>query len=105
VQQSKFLVHSGGVVHSCSVKDLDAAAEKACAYCDDFTSRFADVSVGSVGSKEGYSTVIVRSAVGEKVVQKLGAEKRPVDNSEVARLAKLKRICSKESFGDPKTQP
>ncbi len=68
-------------MHSCRVKDLDAAAEKACGFCDDFTSRFADVSVGSVGSKEGYSTVIVRSEMGEKLVQKLDAEKGAVDKA------------------------
>ena len=104
VRNGKFTLQIDGKMHSCRVKDLDAAAEKACGFCDDFTSRFADISVGSVGSKEGYSTVIVRSAMGEKLVQRLDAEKGAVDKSEVARLAKFKRIRAKKSFNEPKAQ-
>jgi len=54
--------------------------------------------VGSVGSKEGYSTVIVRSAVGEELVQRLDAEKGAADKSEVARLAKFKRERAKKKL-------
>lgn len=104
VRNGKFTLKVDGKIHSCRVKDLDAAAEKACGICDDFTSRFADISVGSVGSKEGYSTVIVRSTVGEKLVQMLDAEKGAVDKSEVTRLAKFKRIRAKKTFNDPKAQ-
>ena len=77
--------------YSCKVKDLDVAAERACRFCDDFTSQFADVSVGSVGSKKGYSTVIVRSKAGEKLVKNLDAAKEAVDKEEVIRLSKFKR--------------
>ena len=102
VRQGKFLVQTNGKMHSCRVKDLDAAAEKACGYCDDFTSRFADVSIGSVGSPEGYSTVIVRSPVGEKLVEKLEAQKDVVDSAEVARLAKFKRERCEKAFANKK---
>ena len=104
VRNGKFTLQVDGKMYSCKVKDLDAAAEKACGFCDDFTSRFADISVGSVGSKEGYSTVIVRSSVGEKLVQRLDGEKGAVDKSEVARLAKFKRIRAKKSLNNPKAQ-
>lgn len=65
VRQGKFIVHFNGKEYSCKVKDLEGATEKACHYCDDFTSQLADISVGSVGSKKGYSTVIVRSQIGK----------------------------------------
>ena len=67
-------------------------------FCDDFASRFADVSVGSVGSKKGYSTVIVRSMAGEKLLKALGVNKEPVDKEEIARLAKFKRERAKKNF-------
>lgn len=98
VRQGKFLVQAEGKMHSCRVKELDAAAEKSCGYCDDFTSRFADVSVGSVGSPEGYSTVVVRSKVGEGLVEGLEAQKGAVNRSEVAKLAKYKRERSEKAF-------
>jgi coenzyme F420 hydrogenase subunit beta len=62
-----------------------------CHYCGDFTARFADISVGSVGSKKGYSTVIVRSKAGEKLVKNFDAAKENVDKPEIVRLAKFKR--------------
>jgi len=91
VRQGKFIIGIDGRDYSCRVKDLDSAAEKACSICDDFTSQFADVSVGSVGSKPGYSTVIVRSEKGERLVKKLQASEETVDKMEVARTAKFKR--------------
>jgi coenzyme F420-reducing hydrogenase beta subunit len=98
VRQGKFNLRVDGKDYSCRVKDLDCAAEKACSYCDDFTSQFADVSVGSVGSKSGYSTVIVRSEKGEKLVKNLVAAKEAVDKAEVARLAEIKRKRAEKAF-------
>ena len=51
VRQGKFIMYFDGKEVSCRVKDLDVAAEEACRFCDDFTAKLADISVGSVGSK------------------------------------------------------
>jgi len=102
VRQGRFRVDVSGNTCSCRVKELDNAAEKACGFCDDFTSRFADVSVGSTGSGEGYSTVIVRSKVGEELVGKLDAQKEAANKAEVARLAKLKLERAEKRFADRK---
>jgi len=40
-----------------------------CKLCGDFTSEFSDISVGNVGSPEGYSTVIIRSEKGRKIFE------------------------------------
>lgn len=91
VRGGKFLLQVDGKEYDCKVKDLDGAAEKACGFCDDFTSRFADISVGSVGAKLGYSTVIVRSNVGRKLIETLVVDKEAADEQEIARVSKLKR--------------
>jgi coenzyme F420 hydrogenase subunit beta len=63
-----------------------------CTYCTDFTSRLADISVGSVGSPQGFSTVITRSKKGEEMLSLLeGYEESAVERSEIGRLAALKR--------------
>ena len=98
VRQGKFTAFVDGKEYSCKVKDLDAAAEKMCHYCGDFTAEFADISIGSVGSKKGFSTVIVRSKVGEKLLKNLNAAKDDVDKEEIVRLAKFKRERAKKSF-------
>jgi coenzyme F420 hydrogenase subunit beta len=100
VRLGKFLLEVNGKEYGCRVKDLDFAAEKACGFCDDFTARFADVSVGSAGSKQGYSTVVVRSKMGEKLVENLDASKEMVDKKEVARLSKSKQKRAKKASLD-----
>ncbi|MGD6850880.1 MAG: Coenzyme F420 hydrogenase/dehydrogenase, beta subunit C-terminal domain [Candidatus Bathyarchaeia archaeon] len=102
VRGGKFTVQTEGGEVSCKVKDLGGAAEGACAFCDDFTSRSADVSVGSVGSKPGYSTVIVRSAVGAKLVEGLVCASETADEAEVVRLSRFKRKRAEKSFAEVK---
>jgi coenzyme F420-reducing hydrogenase beta subunit len=98
IRQGKFTAFTDGKEYSCKVNDLNGAAEKACLYCDDFTSRFADVSVGSVGSKPGFSSVVVRSKVGAKMVKNLDVAKEEVDKQEVVRLSKFKMERAKKSL-------
>ncbi len=98
IRHGKFTAFINGKEYSCKVNDLDCAAEKACLYCDDFTSRFADVSVGSVGSKPGFSSVVVRSKVGSELVKNLDAAKEGVDREEVVRLSKFKMERAKKAF-------
>ena len=102
IRHGKFTAFADGKEYSCKVNDLDCAAEKACLYCDDFTSRFADVSVGSVGSKPGFSSVVVRSKVGAELVKNLECTKEGVDKEEVVRLSKFKMERAKKALVCPK---
>jgi coenzyme F420-reducing hydrogenase beta subunit len=105
IQRGKFTAQIDGTEFSCRVKDLEAAAEKACHYCNDFTSRLADISVGSVGSKRGYSTVIVRSEAGQRLVDGLDCVKEAVNREEVVKLVRFKENRAKDSFAALKNRP
>ncbi|MFA5572052.1 MAG: hypothetical protein GX799_07560 [Crenarchaeota archaeon] len=87
---------------SCKVKDLDSASEVFCAFCDDFVSRLADVSVGSVGSRENYSTVIVRSPIGGRLLKNHEFTVGRIDTKEIIRLAQFKREHSKKNVSELK---
>jgi len=52
----------------------DKSIRNACFSCSDYTSEFADLSIGNVGSENGYKTVIVRTKRGKEVI-KLAIEK------------------------------
>jgi len=78
---------------------------KNCTVCTDFTSELSDVSVGSVGSPEGWSTVIIRTEKGLKLIE--AAEKdnyiqtKPIADSGLKimeKLAKKKKSESKEEI-------
>ncbi len=73
-----------------------------CAECADFLGPAADISVGSVGSADGYSSVLVRSEEGlaafELVREKL--ELRQLDKPEA--LGKLDALDKRIAFGSLK---
>jgi coenzyme F420 hydrogenase subunit beta len=52
------------------VKDFHGAALKGCDECADFLGRSADISVGSVGSMDGWTSVLVRTERGRLAFQK-----------------------------------
>ena len=58
------------------VRDFHGAALKGCDECADFLGHAADLSIGSVGSEGGYSSVLVRTPTGriafERVRDRLG---------------------------------
>ncbi|MFX1298253.1 MAG: Coenzyme F420 hydrogenase/dehydrogenase, beta subunit C-terminal domain [Promethearchaeota archaeon] len=75
-----------------------------CNYCNDLTAELADISLGSIGSEEGWSTVITRNRKGERIFK--GAIKEGliepltfIDNiplkSKIVKVAKKKRENSK----------
>jgi coenzyme F420-reducing hydrogenase beta subunit/Na+-translocating ferredoxin:NAD+ oxidoreductase RnfD subunit len=91
IRKGKYIVRVDGKDNSVSVKELNAAVENGCLRCPDFTAVYSDISVGSVGSEDGYSTVIVRSDVGEKLLEKLDLTKAGVKKDEVTKLAIQKK--------------
>ena len=109
IHKGKYIVTIEGKEYSTSVRDLSKAVEKGCVYCDDFTAILADISVGSVGSDNGYSTVIVRSEKGKKLLEKLDLTRESVNKEEIAKLAILKKNRAKKSFApimqDVQVQP
>ena len=77
------------------VKRFHGAALKGCDECADFLGRAADVSVGSVGSAAGYSSVIVRTEAGARAVANVRSELDiiPIDSPEA--LERLDRLDKK----------
>ena len=65
--KGKFWVYtSDGEVHSVPIKDVAKYARNPCHHCCDYTSVFADISVGSVGAPDGWNSVFIRTDAGEE---------------------------------------
>ncbi|MAG35609.1 MAG: coenzyme F420 hydrogenase [Dehalococcoidia bacterium] len=79
----------GQVLLERPVKEFGDASLLGCAECADFTARLADISVGSIGSSEGWSTVFLRTEVGEKSWEM--AQHRLV-SEETDQLATVRRL-------------
>jgi coenzyme F420 hydrogenase subunit beta len=92
VKKGKFVVDIEGKSKACEVGEIESAVRASCLFCTDFTARLADISVGSVGSPDGFSTVIIRSKKGEELFGLLkGLETTSVNMDEIAKLVRLKK--------------
>jgi coenzyme F420 hydrogenase subunit beta len=69
ITKGNFIVTIGGEEKSWPVKELDAIASSSCAYCTDLTGMNSDLSCGNIGSDDGWTTVLVRSKRGDKVLK------------------------------------
>ncbi|MBS7651455.1 Coenzyme F420 hydrogenase/dehydrogenase, beta subunit C-terminal domain, partial [Candidatus Bathyarchaeota archaeon] len=49
------------------VKELEPYVVSGCSKCQDFSAELSDISVGAVGSQRGWTTVLVRSEIGEEI--------------------------------------
>jgi coenzyme F420-reducing hydrogenase beta subunit len=91
ISKGKYIVSQSGKDYAISVKELEDQASEGCKFCNDFVSRLADISIGSVGSPEGYSTVIVRSDKGRRLLEATKFDEAKVDRAELLKLAQLKK--------------
>ena len=61
------VIDKAGGAHEVKIEETDPYTFPGCGPCFDFASELADISVGSVGSADGWSTVLTRTDVGEKL--------------------------------------
>jgi len=110
ITKGRFIAYSGGSeVVNVPLAEVKGYARNSCHRCQDFTAELADISVGSVGSPDGWSTVIVRTPVGEElfraVVEEGLLEAKPISEvkpgiDSVVKLSKRKREqAAKEGGG------
>jgi coenzyme F420 hydrogenase subunit beta len=59
------VIDKAGKAHEVKIEETDEFTFPGCGPCFDFSSELADISVGSVGSADGWSTVLTRTKVGE----------------------------------------
>jgi coenzyme F420 hydrogenase subunit beta len=55
------------IVKHIPLSELEKVARPACFACTDYANDFADISVGGIGSPEGYSTIVIRNEIGQKI--------------------------------------
>ena len=75
IKKGSFIVYTkAGKEIKTPIRKMRDCVREACNYCYDFAAEFADVSVGSIGSEFGWSTVITRSEAGKDLVKRAEAE-------------------------------
>lgn len=104
--KGRFLVElRDGTTREIPLKDIKSCSRKSCAACDDFSSEYADISLGGVGLS-GSTLVIARSSVGEGLLldslgllEVEGTEVTRPSLELVSRLSRAKRTRAVRGLG------
>jgi coenzyme F420 hydrogenase subunit beta len=104
VMRGKLIVEdrSGETIFEEPIRDFHGAALKGCDECADFMGHAADISVGSVGSTDGYSSVLIRTEEGREAFEHARGklETRPLDKPQA--LDKLDALDKRVAFSSLK---
>jgi coenzyme F420 hydrogenase subunit beta len=107
IKSGKFIAKKGTEPpFEVKIKRIKDLSRLCCRTCQDYTSELADLSIGNVGSPNGWSTVLVRTDKGEKALrsaEKAGLiEIKPLTDFEpgINLVNKLSEMKKKENSGE-----
>jgi coenzyme F420 hydrogenase subunit beta len=111
IKSGKFMAHRRSEPpFEVKIRRLKELSRPCCRICQDYTSELADLSVGNVGSPEGWSTVLVRTDEGEaalRAAEKAGlVEAKPLAEFQpgMSLVDKLSDMKKRENSGKPSDQ-
>ncbi len=95
-----------GVTIHVPLEEVHEVARPACFACQDFSNEYADISVGGLGSPDGYTTTIIRTELGASVydeaIRKGYIQERTFEDAEESRLEKMMMMAKIVSFSGRK---
>jgi len=66
IRKEEFTAYGNkGAFFRIKVREMRDAVLNGCNFCPDFAANLADISIGSVGSRDGFSSVVIRSEIGK----------------------------------------
>jgi len=71
IKKNFFITNKENKVYEVDLKKFDDAVRNHCHECDEFTSRFADISFGGSGAVQGNSMIVIRTEKGEDLIRDL----------------------------------
>jgi coenzyme F420 hydrogenase subunit beta len=91
-----------------SFDDIDELMRPACRVCTDFANDFADISVGGLGSPDGFTTTMIRTDIGMKryfeAIEIGYIDEHEVKSGRELQLEKTKTLAKVISFAERKRQ-
>ncbi len=91
-----------GVAIHVPLEEIDEVARQSCFACQDFSNEYADISVGGLGSPDGYTTILMRTERGASVydeaLRKGCIQERAFEDAEESKLEKTKMLAKIVSF-------
>jgi coenzyme F420-reducing hydrogenase beta subunit len=103
IKKNFFITNKNNEVKEVELHKFDPAVRNHCKECDEFTSRFADISFGGSGAVQQNSMIIIRTETGQELitnaliegyVEKFVPKKSPIPQWKGSKLDLLKRMTT-----------
>jgi coenzyme F420 hydrogenase subunit beta len=105
IKKNFFITNKTNEIKEVELHKFDPAVRNHCKECDEFTSRFADISFGGSGAVQRNSMIVVRTETGQELitkaiidgyVEKFVPTKSPIPKWKGSKLDLLKRMTTKK---------
>ena len=102
--KEEFIVRlKDGKVHHIDLEDLDPIIRPACLACTDFSNYSADISVGGIGSPDGYTTTLVRNQAAQRMINLAVSQGYLEETTATDALEKVKKMAERKKNRGLKT--
>jgi coenzyme F420 hydrogenase subunit beta len=91
----EFNIYFSGKKLSLPITEAKSCVPRHCLVCQDFAAELADIAIGSGGSLEGWSTVIIRTEQGEKVFAGM-VEEGLAETKEIGDIVDVREIAGRK---------
>jgi len=102
IKDDFIITMTSGVTIHVPLEEIDDVARTACFACQDFSNEYADISVGGLGSPDGYTTTLLRTKLGSSVYDEAlhrgYIQERTFEDSEESKLEKTKMMAKIVSY-------
>jgi coenzyme F420 hydrogenase subunit beta len=113
IREDLILHLKNGEIKHIPLEEMKDFIRPACLACTDFANDFADISFGGLGSPEGWTTLIIRTDVGETIceealrhgyIEELSHDHESLQNDSSKTLSKLKQFAESKKGRGKETQ-
>jgi coenzyme F420 hydrogenase subunit beta len=91
----EFHIYAAGEELSFPITEAKSCVPRHCLVCQDFAAELADIAIGSGGSDEGLSTVIIRTEDGEKIFGSM-VEEGLVETRDIGDIVNIRKIADRK---------
>ncbi|MFX0155878.1 MAG: Coenzyme F420 hydrogenase/dehydrogenase, beta subunit C-terminal domain [Candidatus Hodarchaeota archaeon] len=104
VSHGKFISYlKDGTIREISIDKTSKYHYSSCKYCKDYSAKFADISIGSVGAPDdNWNSVIIRSKVGKQLFNKALKHQRVITSNRID-IEKIKKASKRKKLKITKT--
>ncbi len=96
IESGELMVTTEKYKEKIDLEEINNCSAEACSFCEDFEGYYSDLSIGSIDSKKGFSTVLIRTEKGKEAFE---ATKNDLEINEINNIDLVKKLSKIKENG------